>query len=407
MNSLQLSARPLLVVMNVDWFSSSAVQVTMSNLLKWFRPDEFVIAHARTQASEAQLRIVHEPVRAYPVLNAPFTGLSWSLDQAIQSLYFRTPIPSRALSKLANKYNCGAILAVYPDLHAVAAAQRAAASLGFPFCVYLHDTIVEAVQGSAFEPHARRLQADLFSKKHLFFSMSEGLAELLLRKYNLRTVPLPHCYNERPAPPVLSGPDPPSRTALFAGNVYAINRPAVARAARAAIRAGYRITFTSQHAAETMIRDGVRAASVSVTRLPSRAEYLASIRRHDALFIALAWPEESHIHRDELATIFPTKVPEYLGAGRPILIHCPEDYFVAAFFRKHECGLVVSDRREDAILAAWIQLRDDADLARRLAENSYRTVSYFAGERISDIFRRHIEGLIGHENHRFISGSIA
>ncbi|MFM8485347.1 MAG: glycosyltransferase, partial [Bacteroidota bacterium] len=43
--------------------------------------------------------------------------------------------------------------------------------------------------------------------------------------------------------------------------------------------------------------------------------------------------------------------PEYLASGVPIVVHCPGDYFLAAFFREHACGLVISVRDENEITA--------------------------------------------------------
>jgi glycosyltransferase involved in cell wall biosynthesis len=380
--------------MNFDWYSSAAAVVVMENLLAWLDPAEFVVASARTASLGMHPRTGDRRMRVHPVLGPPSSRLSWRMDEALRFLLFRaTPWAPRALAALGARHACGAILAAYPDAYGVAAARRAAQTLGIPLAVYLHDAIVEGTQGSRIHRYARALQERLFAEPHLFFAMSEGLAELLLSKHGVRAVPLPHCYNEAGDQPLAGSPvEPP--TVLFSGMIYGINRPATARVARAAAHAGYRITCTQQSAANAMIRDGVPAGSVSVEGVPGRQEYLAHLGRQAGLFVALSWPDESPVHRDELATIFPTKVPEYLGTGRPILVHCPEDYYLARFFRERGCGLVVTERSEEALVEAWLRLRDDPDLAQRLGARGRATVSYFDGRRISAVFREHMEALV-------------
>ena len=385
------AARPLLIVVNEDWSFPSALVVTMRNLLKWLSVDEFVVASAYLPRRDA--RLGGDPdtgMRVSRVLNPPVTGISWRLDEVIRRVYFRTAWPARALERVARRYDCGAVVAVYPDVYALTAGQQAAARLGVPFAAYLHDTIVEGTQGSRIHAYAKKVQASVFRPEVLLFAMSEGLADLLLEKYSLNAIPLPHCYNEPPAEPAAPRVNAQAKTALFAGGIYEINRPAVARAARAATRAGFRIVCTSQNAADMLVQDGLPGDSVQVRSLPSRADYLALLAAQSALFVALSWPDESPIHRDELATIFSTKAPEYLGSGRPILVHCPEDYFLAAFFRKHDCGLVVSDRDDDALVSAWMQLRDAPDTAARVSRNARAVLPYFDGARIAATFREHM-----------------
>ena len=87
--------------------------------------------------------------------------------------------------------------------------------------------------------------------------------------------------------------------------------------------------------------------------LPPRARYrhYYAIASKAVLLLALDAPHESNVHRDELATIFPTKTPEYLASGRPVFAHCPSDYFLARFLNEHGCGAVVSEDDDNAIMA--------------------------------------------------------
>jgi hypothetical protein len=97
------------------------------------------------------------------------------------------------------------------------------------------------------------------------------------------------------------------------------------------------------------------------------------------------------VNPDELGTIFPTKTPEYLAAGRPILVHCPENYFLARFFQKHECGLVVSERSVDALVRGCQRLLEHREGTDELATRAQKAARLFRPERITVRFKDAVE----------------
>jgi glycosyltransferase involved in cell wall biosynthesis len=88
----------------------------------------------------------------------------------------------------------------------------------------------------------------------------------------------------------------------------------------------------------------------------------------DILFLPLgiASPYERIVR-----TAAPGKIGEYLAARRPILVHAPADSFVAWYFRRHECGLVVDRDDPGELAAALDRLRADRELAQRLSERAW------------------------------------
>ena len=109
-------------------------------------------------------------------------------------------------------------------------------------------------------------------------------------------------------------------------------------------------------------------------------EHLSAVpgiqRDADILFLPLAFKSP---YPEVIRTSAAGKMGEYLAARRPILVHAPADSFIAWYFRKHECGLVV-DQQEPALLAQAIErLASDAHLRQQLCER--------AGERARADFR--------------------
>lgn len=88
----------------------------------------------------------------------------------------------------------------------------------------------------------------------------------------------------------------------------------------------------------------------------------------DVLFLPLAFHSP---FPEVIRTSAPAKMAEYLAASRPILVHAPAESFVAQYFRRHDCGLVVSTQDPAAVAHALGRLRVDADLRERLSLNAW------------------------------------
>jgi glycosyltransferase involved in cell wall biosynthesis len=124
------------------------------------------------------------------------------------------------------------------------------------------------------------------------------------------------------------------------------------------------------------------------------AEMPALQKAADVLFLPLALHSP---HPEIVRTAAPGKMGEYLAARRPILVHAPADSFVAWYFRRHECGLVVDRDDPDELANAVRRLMQDESLRRELSER--------AGERARADFsltkaRDQFDTLLGWRNER-------
>ncbi|MFA4930470.1 MAG: hypothetical protein WC570_01215 [Patescibacteria group bacterium] len=71
----------------------------------------------------------------------------------------------------------------------------------------------------------------------------------------------------------------------------------------------------------------------------------------DLLFLPLSWNTKNP---DIIATATPGKFTDYLGAGKPMLIHAPEYAYISEYAKKYNLGIVV-DKNDPKILADSIQ----------------------------------------------------
>ena len=251
------------------------------------------------------------------------------------------------IATLIKKYKPSFIIAAYPQLTLFTAAVREANRHGIPYFAYLHDTVEEALSRGPLNKQAAETQKLVFRTAAGIFVISNGMQDLYARKYGLATTVVRHIYPEEVFPVAESG----NGRAFWSGAVYGINHRALARMTHACAHEGLSATFTGNTSENDLRLFGFPTDSIHRHYYSQRTDYLSAVAQHSLLLLCLNWPDESTVHPDEMATIFPTKTPEYLASGVPIVVHCPRDYFLAAFFREHACGLVISVRDENEITA--------------------------------------------------------
>lgn len=295
---------------------------------------------------------------------------------------------TRRIVRLARRHECGLVLGVHPNIVILDSALRAAAHLQIPCLPYLHDTLAEAMSVSRFARWGRSVQDRVFASASSLMVATGGMAGFYKKKYGVDVIPIFHIY---PEPiPVDIPVDAPSRRALFwGGNIYSINSKSLGRVYEAMGRLQeIRLTVATEQSRGEVENMGVGGGLLDVTCVPvdERSKYLGLMTEHSVLVLALNWPNETSVHRDELATIFPTKTPEYLASGRPILVHCPEDYYLARFFREHDCGELITERSVDAIETGLRRILDSPARRHELGIRALAAAQEFSPDRVRPVF---------------------
>ena len=266
------------------------------------------------------------------------------------------------------KPNC--IIGLYPTIASLDVSVRVAEKTGVRYFPYLHDTVVEGLSHSQFSKKAINTQKKVFKIAHKIITMSEGMSDYYSEKYNIKTFPLEHTYPEK----VSKDPNfNRNNKAFWGGEVYSINENSFERIQYALKDLNTVLTITSL--SPLKVKD---TSNIQKTFFPKRTEYINAVNCHGILILAINWPDESKVHEAELSTIFPTKTVEYLASGGPILVHCPEHYFLARFFKKHKCGTVVTDRNSDELKKAIIKIKDNGEEIKQMQLNALKAVDIFS-----------------------------
>ena len=151
------------------------------------------------------------------------------------------------------------------------------------------------------------------------------------------------------------------------------------------------MTLSAANTPEKLANLGFENKNIEILPFLSREDYITVIGNQRALLLSIDWPDESVVHKDELGTIFPTKTIEYLISGRPILVHCPEEYFLARFFKKYKCGIVLTDRDPQKIKEHIESVLDDVEKLKVMVANAYKASKQFHISSVKSIFEAELE----------------
>lgn len=360
--------------------------VLMQNLLRCFDPASFSVV---TGDIKGPISLSNQNVEIHHVLS------SIDFSTRLHRKWWDIQLPwavSKLVRLIKRKRPC-ALVGVYPDYHFLYIACEAARKTKTPLVAYLHDTMVEALCDSPLLSKATLLQERTFKEASRILVMSQGMADLYARKYSLDCMPLEHSYPE--AIPTGLPETAPLRQAFWGGAIYAINTRAVGRVAKALEEIETPLLLATNTTAANLEQDGISGSHIKIDFYSSRTDYLAALQKQGILVLALDYPDESPVHEDELSTIFPTKTPEYLASGRPILVHCPEHYFLARFIREKQCGLVVSERSVPALVEACKTLLDSPETVQQMTRNALEAAQLFSAERVSSIFNAEVTRAAG------------
>ncbi|MBI2910187.1 MAG: glycosyltransferase [Chloroflexi bacterium] len=252
-----------------------------------------------------------------------------------------------------------------------------------PLFVYCFDAWRELAVG-----RVDRVMAFLFERRVLshaasVFVMSEALQGFYRQKYGLSTVMLPHPVDRSLYDANGKSPRPVGKECriVFTGVIHSPQLDSVKRLAEVvnslenAKLALYTPNSPHELAAAGVGGRNVEYGFVESTDVP-RVQQEA-----DVLFLPMAFnfPNPALI-----ATASPSKMPEYLAAARPILVHAPSYSFIADYARKHGFGLVVDKPDEKELKAALLSLMNDQELRGSLAEKGRALAQHHDLESVSN-----------------------
>jgi glycosyltransferase involved in cell wall biosynthesis len=299
------------------------------------------------------------------------------------------------IARILREEKCDAVVACTggDEIVDFPAAFLATRLLRIPFYAYLLDQFSHMVNFGMGRSVLRHLEPVMMKRAAAVIVPNEFLAGDIARSFGIDPVILHNpCdlagYQNLPAPVPRS--DGEFRI-VYTGEVGLLHAPAILNLLEAIRRVGsddIRLYVYTVRGAKALEKEGIRGPVVFPGHRPL-AEMPSVQSEADVLFLPLAL---GTAHPEIVRTAAPGKLGEFLAARRPILVHAPPDSFLAWYFRRYECGLVVDRDDPDALADALRRLRSDAALRAELSERAWeRAVADFDIEKV----RAQLDALVG------------
>lgn len=288
------------------------------------------------------------------------------------------------VKNIVEKKNIKLIIGVFPTFKSLYIANEVANKCRIKFMPYFHDILSESLVHTDLCEQALSLEKQIFSDNHKILTMSQGMTDHYHEKYNVTTFPLEHSYPEVIQKEIKRKRD---KTIFWGGSIQNFNKKSFFRIIDGSVLSNIKMEVTNLQSAAGM---GINVELVN-NFYPQRKDYLKALTNKGVLTLAIDWSDESPLGSSELSTIFPTRVIEYFASGSPILVHCPEHYFLAKFFKEHKCGLIIDQRDTQQLSEGITFLMSDSDEVIQMQENALQIANYFSLERISKLFYSYVK----------------
>jgi glycosyltransferase involved in cell wall biosynthesis len=212
-------------------------------------------------------------------------------------------------------------------------------------------------------------QARILRAADKVWAVSRPMAQLYEERYGIRMSWLPHTIHldryHKPA----------SRAGriVFTGSIYGAQLDALQRIARVMSSSDL-----ADSSAELVLYSDISDSTLQMFGLAgprivhdcvASGEIPEVLATADVLFLPFSFQPEQ---RQIVSTSLPTKVPEYLAAGVPILVHAPAYSSIARYAQDGGWGLVIDTPDECRLLEALRRIMRDSELREQLTEAALR-----------------------------------
>jgi glycosyltransferase involved in cell wall biosynthesis len=373
------------------------MEVVMYNLFRHVPAEACVVLRGDTSGADgrlvdAQMKLPHLEV----CCDVPKWAMRLPAKQASLQVLRHLGL-SRFVARgtqLVAEHNCTAVLGVFPFRSSVLAAQRIARQTEKPLFYYLHDIVEQSGFFGGVE--ARLLNPSLFralNSARLVFTITEGLQHhyrAFLKKSPellLQTA----IVSERATQGDLSHASQIGRppTVLYTGGITEFQRDSVQMVARWAHRqpeGSVRFLVCTFASPEELLAWGILGPNVEANRV-SREEALRLQQSADVLLLPITF----QLMNDEVRTLFPSKIIEYMNAGTPILVCAPEDTFIHRHVAGHGYAALL-DKPDEAGLGSLLgRLLSDTSYRTALVQRAYECVRQHAWQQVLGVLKQSLQ----------------
>jgi hypothetical protein len=240
------------------------------------------------------------------------------------------------------------ILGIYRDESSLVLSYLISLFTKLPLSIYLTDLYAEC-NPTFFR---KLLQKIIFAKAKNIFCLNEGMRQVYIDLYSIRTELLPHtindlnnCYKKKKQSLNnefiigYAGTIVPDRIDLLEKLVEIIGK-----------NVNYKLRLFTPHNLKFLKKKNLYNDSVSNIYINNHDILISELNKCDLLYLPLTFtnPKDS-IYKLQLKSCLGTKSFDYLKSGSEILIHSPKEYLTYTFFEDNEIGFLLEYGEKNAL----------------------------------------------------------
>jgi glycosyltransferase involved in cell wall biosynthesis len=361
--------------------SQSGQSMVLYHLLKQFDPQKYCLItqqnvheYAIKPRCSSQLPANYHFLQPDYQIVRMFTHVA-SMIQSTTLLNFLLKIRTHQIKKVLQKEHCDAVIACTSDLFDPPAAFYASRDLGIPFIFYAFDYYSANWTNLFLRSFCAGYEPELVRNAAHVIVPNECLYEEYRMQFGVTPTVIHNPFDlDEYEKNVQAGSEEKAtsteKTIVYTGAVYDAHYDAfrnLITAIQTLEMPDLLIHLYTPQSERRLLENGITGPVVLHKARPITA--IPTIQQKaDILFLPLSIKSP---YPDMIKTSAPGKIGEYLASKRPILVHAPKNSFVAWYFRKYKCGLVVDDDDPQVLATAVARLLEDKKLQKTITENAY------------------------------------
>ena len=260
---------------------------------------------------------------------------------------------------------------------------------GRPFFLYIFD-IYEESQSKRLQ----KLLAKIFEKRLLYsavqiFVMSKSLQKHFFQKWGVRSEIIPHPVDIKNYSYSQHIKNNDEFRIVYTGMIYDAHLDSILNLVKVVNSLDHRIKFLvyTPRPHRVLSEMGISGPNVQICGFVRKSEVANIQKSADILFLPLAFNSP---YPGLIRTASPSKLPEYLASGVPILVHAPRESYIAQYFKKNKCGLVVDKNDLGELKNAIDRLIYNVDLRNYFIQNAKKALEHHDAKKVSKILQNYL-----------------
>lgn len=377
MKGLEVIGR-ILVITRALPVESGGTMIVIRRLLENFGRDEIVVL-GRTPYKPRVLKNDTPP--EYPYFEIPTPQVKgfrlWRMLSVIPGFFQGLWIIWR--------YRVKVIIGVYPDEGSLLLSAFLHACTRTRYMAYFCDLYMENQKGKPLRFLAKWLQPYVFRHADRILAANAGMKEFYDERYKVESLLMPTAINGS-IPESFVLPDITDRFIIgYSGSIVPDRLdPMQALIKTIGNDSRYEIRLFTPQTEEYLRSVKIWGPNVMHRFCASHAELIQELSQCHVLYLPLTFNVE-HNSREQLATCFGIKCYEYFQSCRPVIVHCPLDYFTSTFFTSLQCGEAIGSLDNVEIKLTLEKLRSQYNAeGRKYVTKALVAASDFQGSKIAE-----------------------